>query len=136
MNKIVLSSEEKNFKEAQSFVRSKLSSLCLDAKVLLQMDLVVEELFVNISHYAYGKEGGSVIIFAEVDESLRRVRIKFCDSGIPFDPLESKEPDTSLSAEKRGLGGLGIFLSKKYMDRLDYERKDGMNILTAFKSFF
>lgn len=135
MKQIVLSADEKNYKEAQAFVRSLLLSLCLDGKALKQLELVVEELFVNISHYAYGKEGGSVRIFVEVDLTLRGVKIVFCDSGIPFNPLELNEPDVTLSADKRPVGGLGIFLAKKYMDKLEYKRSDGMNVLTVCKSF-
>lgn len=100
-----------------------------------QLDLAVEELYVNIAHYAYAPGTGDVEIDCELnDEGGKKVlRVTFKDHGTPFDPLAKKDPDITLSAEERGIGGLGIFLTKKFMDSVEYEYKDA-NILTIKKT--
>ena len=100
-------------------------------RIQLQMDIAVEEIFVNIASYAYeGKEGPSEIIF-ELNDKV--AEITFIDSGIPYDPLAKEDPDITLSAEQRQIGGLGIFMVKKSMDDMKYEYSDGKNKLTLFK---
>ena len=133
MTEIVLAAEDKNLEKAQSFVRLQVENLFKDKQILLQIDLVVEELFINIAHYAYCAQSGTVRIAAETDGTVPEVKITFCDSGIPFNPLERSDPDTTLPAEQRSVGGLGIFLTKKIMDRVEYRRADGKNILTVTK---
>ena len=64
-----------------------------------------------------------------------QMEITFSDSGVPYDPLEKPDPDTHLAAEKRQEGGLGILLAKNMMDEMEYERRDGRNILTMKKRF-
>ena len=100
-----------------------------------QLDLAVEELYVNIAHYAYAPGTGDVEIECELSEDGENkvLRVTFMDKGTPFDPLAKKDPDITLSAEERGIGGLGIFLTKKFMDSVEYEYKDA-NILTIKKT--
>ena len=87
------------------------------------IDVAVEEIFVNIASYAYTSDEGVA----------RRVVITFKDSGVPYDPLENPDPDISLSAEERSVGGLGIFLVKQIMDKVGYRYENGQNILTLEK---
>lgn len=102
-------------------------------KIQMQIDLAVEEIFVNIANYAYGDEGGDVDIRAVVTDDPGEITITFTDSGVRYDPVTAEDPDVTLSAEKREIGGLGIFLTKKSMDELEYEFKDGKNILKMKK---
>lgn len=97
----------------------------------MHLEVAFEEIFVNIAHYAYGDQVGDVeITFERSDDALT---VTFSDSGTPYDPLKKPDPDTTLSAEKREIGGLGIFLVKKYMDEVSYEYRDGNNIFTMKK---
>lgn len=98
-----------------------------------KIDLAVEEIFVNISHYAYENGGDVEIVCQKLAD--RKISVAFKDSGIEFDPLAKGDPDFTESVETRKLGGFGIYLTKKFMDSVSYERQDGKNILTLVKSF-
>ena len=101
---------------------------------LLRINIAVEELFVNIARYAYPNQSGSVTV--QIDFKNRsQVHITFIDSGIPFNPLEQKDPDITLTAQQRRVGGLGIFMVKKSMDSMQYEYTVGQNRLTIVKTF-
>ena len=102
-------------------------------KIQMQIDLAVEEIFVNISHYAYSPEIGMANINVEVTQNPLSVSLTFVDQGVPYDPLEKVDPDTTLPAEERDIGGIGIFMVKKNMDDVCYEYKDGQNILSLRK---
>ncbi len=102
-------------------------------KAQMQIDVALDEILANIANYAYGSGSGDMTIAYEFTEATRTVVLRFTDAGIPYDPLTAKEPDTSLSADDRPIGGLGIFLVRKTMDGMSYERKDGMNVLTIRK---
>ena len=92
-----------------------------------------DELFGNIAHYAYNPDVGDATVRVEVMEDPLAVVITFIDKGVPYDPLAKADPNTSLSAEEREIGGLGIFMVKKTMDDITYEYKDGQNILMIKK---
>ena len=120
----------------QDFIHETLEKAGIDAdiKALTQLDVAVEEVFVNIANYAYAPNTGDAIIEAKVsDDSV--LTVSFIDSGKAFDPLAAEDPDVTLSADERGIGGLGIFLTKKFMDKVEYQRKDDKNILTLTKKF-
>lgn len=118
-----------------SFADSILESMDCPTKAQMQIDVAIEEIFVNIAHYAYPSGGGNALIEIEADESAKNVRITFEDQGTPYDPLKNEDPDVTLSADERPIGGLGIFMVKKSMDDVSYEYKDGKNRLTIRKSF-
>ena len=103
--------------------------------MVLQLELVVEEAFVNIATHAYSKPGGTAVFSCEVDKLDKLIMLRFQDWGIPFNPLARPDPDTTLKAEERKIGGLGIYLIKKTMDRCEYAYEDGSNILTVYKQF-
>ena len=90
-------------------------------------------MFVNISHYAYTEEKGTCNLSIKFQEETRHLTIELEDKGIPFDPLSKEDPDISLPAEKRKIGGLGILIVKKIMDNVSYQYKNGKNILTMMK---
>ena len=101
----------------------------------MKLDVAVEELYVNIACYAYTPDTGDATIRIQADQEPHVVEITLIDSGIPYDPLAKPDPDVTLSAEERQIGGLGIFMVKKSMDDMQYERRDGKNILTIKKKF-
>jgi anti-sigma regulatory factor (Ser/Thr protein kinase) len=97
-------------------------------KVILKVRLACEEIVMNVTTYAYPEESDG---FLDVDiEKTDRITIRFEDGGVPFNPLEQEEPDTSLSWEKRRIGGLGIFLLRRKMDDMRYAYKNQKNVLT------
>lgn len=117
------------------FVNDTLEEAGCPMKAQMQIDVALDEVLANIANYAYGGGMGDMTVSLELIDEPRSIVIRFTDSGVPYDPLTAKEPDTTLSAEERPIGGLGIFLVRKTMDSLDYEYKDGKNILTATKQF-
>ena len=118
----------------QEFIQQELEKQDCSPKAQIQISIAVEEIFVNIAHYAYKPVEGDATIRCEVGGDPVEVTIQFLDHGKPYNPLAKEDPDVTLSAEERGIGGLGIFMVKKSMDSLDYEYHDGKNILTIKKS--
>lgn len=125
--------DDKNLPDVIEYIKSPLKeelSLALQNKI----ELAVEEIFVNIAHYAYEGNDGQVKVTTKVLENPKRLCIEFIDDGIQFNPLEKPDPDISLKAEDREIGGLGIFLTKKFMDKIEYRYENGNNILTIEKN--
>ncbi|MBO4854486.1 MAG: anti-sigma factor antagonist [Oscillospiraceae bacterium] len=122
-----------NLEKVMDFVNSHLDTVNCPAKARMQLDLAVEEIFVNIARYAYAPEKGNATIKVEVLNDPVTVTITFMDRGVPYDPLKKENPDVTLCAEEREIGGLGIFMTKKVMDDVYYEYRDGQNILTLKK---
>ncbi len=123
-----------NIPAVTDFVNERLEALDCPMKAQTQIDIAIDELFGNIAHYAYDPDTGPATVRVDVDQEPLAVRITFIDQGRPYDPLAKTDPDVSLSAEDRQIGGLGIFMVKKTMDDVKYEYKDGQNILTIKKS--
>jgi anti-sigma regulatory factor (Ser/Thr protein kinase) len=115
--------------EVTAFVDRKLEQVSCPVKAIKQINIAIDELFSNIAHYAYKPETGPATVRVEVEKDPMTVVITFIDNGRPYDPLSNGDPDVSLSAEEREVGGLGIFLVRKMMDEVTYEYKDGKNIL-------
>ena len=131
-----IAAKTENLDQVLGFIDSFLEEQECDMKAMIQIGVAVEEMYVNIAHYAYGVEGGGdAEIRVELDElyGKRAVRITFIDSGIYYDPLAKEDPDITLGAEERPIGGLGIFMVKKSMDDVAYERKDERNYFTMKK---
>ena len=118
-----------NIDEVMEFVTEEIEKLNCSIKVQTQIETAVEELFVNIAHYAYKPDEGPATVRVEVENDPPAISITFIDQGVPYDPLAKADPDVTLSAEERQIGGLGIFMVKESMDDIDYEYKDGKNIL-------
>ena len=98
-----------------------------------QLNIVIDEVFSNIAQYAYGSALGTATVKAGLEEGGRTLVLIFQDGGMPYDPLSAKDPDTSLSAKDRPMGGLGILLVKKLMDEKTYVYENGQNVLTLKK---
>ena len=122
-----------NIEKVTAFVDEQLQQIDCPPKAQMQIDIAIDELFGNIARYAYNPDTGPATVRVEVTQEPISVVITFIDHGVPYDPLKTAEPDISLSAEERTIGGLGIFLVKKTMDEITYEYKNGQNILRIRK---
>jgi len=123
-----------NIEKVTDFVNEQLEGLNCPVKARMQIDIAIDELFGNIAHYAYKPDVGDATVRVEVVESPLSVIITFIDGGVPYDPLTAADPDTTLSAEERAIGGLGIFMVRKSMDEISYRYENGSNILSIRKN--
>ena len=121
-----------NLARVQEFVGDAAGDGC-SMKLRMQLDLAVEEIFINICSYAYAPDVGDAEIRVRSLEEPAAVVVVFSDGGVPYNPLEKEDPDVTVLASERQVGGLGIFLTKQVMDELRYEYRDGKNLLTLVK---
>ena len=133
MKELDIVAKTENLDAVTDFVNEQLEAAGCPMKILMQIDLAVEEIFVNIANYAYSPQEGPATVRVQTDSEKSTVDITFIDHGVPYDPLAKQDPDVTLSAEQRAIGGLGIFMVKKSMDDVTYEYRDGDNILTIKK---
>lgn len=133
MKALTLEAKIDNIPVVTDFINEQLEALDCAMKAQLQIDVAIDEVFTNIASYAYPEKAGTATVQMDFNPTSRIVSIVFEDEGLPFDPLQQKEPDVTLSLEERPIGGLGIFLVKKTMDDMRYERRDDRNILTIEK---
>lgn len=133
MKEITVTALIQNIQTVSDFVDEQLDALNCPMKARMQLNIAIDELFGNIAHYAYQPGTGPATVRVEILEDPLSVILTFIDQGIPFNPLQTVDPDTSLSAEEREIGGLGIYMVKKSMDEITYEYKNGQNILRIRK---
>ena len=112
------------------FFEAELAACQAPPKVIAQVNVAIDEIFSNIARYSGAT---SATVGCEVEGG--RALLRFTDNGRPYDPTRQADPDTTLGAEEREIGGLGIFMVKKTMDRIAYTYADGMNVLTVEKSW-
>lgn len=134
MKEMTIEATVENISKVTDFVNAELESLDCPLKAQMQIDVAIDELFGNIAYYAYNPETGPATVRVEVEEDPMAVIITFIDNGKPYDPLAAKDPDITLGADEREVGGLGVFLVKKTMDEITYEYKNGQNILRIRKN--
>lgn len=134
MKELNIDARVDNLSKVLEFTDRELEQLDCSVKVQTQIDIAVEEIFVNIASYAYADGNGTAHISIEPAKDGSYVSITFTDQGIPYNPLLREDPDVTLSAEERGIGGLGIFMVKKSMDDVKYIYENGSNILTITKN--
>ena len=134
MKELVIKAKTENLQEVLSYVDEELEKHNCPMGVMMAIDVAVDELFANIAHYAYNPETGFATVRVDVVKDPLAVEITFVDNGVPYDPLAKADPDTTLSVEDREIGGLGILIVKKTMDAVNYEYKDGKNILKIKKN--
>ena len=115
------------------FVDRVLDRVACPMKMQTAICVALEEVFVNVAHYAYPDGEGDMSLQIGFDDQSRTVTFRMSDKGVPFDPLAKPDPDITLSAQDREIGGLGIFIAKKTMDSLNYSYENGENILTMIK---
>ena len=135
IEEIVIEARRENLDQVLGFMDAHLERRDCPMKVMLQLDIAVEELFVNIANYAYGDQVGQAVIQLQEEHDPEGISITFIDEGMPFDPLAKPDPDVTLGAMDRSIGGLGIYMVKKSMDDMKYRYEDNRNILTIRKNF-
>lgn len=134
MNELTIDATVNNIEAVTSFVEEKLAPFHLPVKSQRQINVAIDELFGNIALYAYNPDKGMAVVRVEFGDDPPSVTITFIDRGTPYDPLARPDPDVTLSAEQRQIGGLGIYMVKKSMDDVSYEYRDGQNILRITKN--
>ncbi len=133
MKELTLIADIQNIERVTAFVDEQLEPYDFPPKAAAQLHIAIDELFGNIAYYAYAPGKGNATVRVEVAEAPLAVVMTFIDCGVPYDPLEKPDPDVSLSAEERPLGGLGIFMVKNSMDEFSYEYKNGYNCVRIKK---
>ena len=133
MAELTIDATLENLDQVLDFVNQQMELAGCTPKLMNQVDVAVEEIYVNIARYAYHPDVGKAQVRCETGGDPFRIVIGFVDRGRPYNPLEKEDPDVTLSAEKREIGGLGIFLAKQLMDEIEYEFREGENILTLRK---
>jgi len=128
MNELVTEAKIENMDSVFDFINERLEDC--KPEIQNQIGIVIDEIFSNIVRYAYHPSSGNVTIRITVDSYIT---IEFEDRGVAFNPLSADEPDITLPAEEREIGGLGIFMVKKIMDSVEYRREGDKNILTVKK---
>ncbi|QFJ54299.1 ATP-binding protein [Pseudobutyrivibrio xylanivorans] len=134
MKSIVIDAIIENLPKVMEFIDINLEEAECNMKAQTQIEISVEELFVNIVNYAYEGKVGKAEITYEYSDKPKNVKIQLIDSGVPYNPLAKDDPDITLSVDEREIGGLGIFMVKKNMDDVQYDYIDGQNITTIFKN--
>ncbi len=130
---LTVPAEQDELETVQNFVDEALDQLNCPEEIRIQIQIAVEELFVNIASYAYAPEKGNAVIECRTEQDPAAVTIRFRDQGVPFDPLNKQDADVTLSAEERDIGGLGIYMVKNSMDDVEYVYQKGENVLTIRK---
>ena len=133
-NELDIEADVANLPQVLEFVEKHLADADCPMKASMQITVAVEEIFVNIANYAYAPDRGRARVRVEISQEPIVVTVTFIDKGVPYDPLGKQDPDVTLPASERAIGGLGIFLVKKTMDDVTYEYKDGQNILRLKKN--
>ncbi len=133
MKELTLEAAVENLDKVLAFVNAELERADCAAKTQMQLELAVEEIFVNIASYAYAPGTGTATVRVEVTDDPPEAAVTFLDSGVPYDPLQREDPDVTLPAEDREAGGLGIFITRNVMDEVSYAYTDGQNVLTLRK---
>ncbi|MDD3158968.1 ATP-binding protein [Anaeromusa sp.] len=125
----IFAAQDENVPAITAFITEQAELAGVSPKRILQLELVIEEVVVNICHYAYEVPPGEIVIRTYCEED--KFGIEFEDGGIPFDPLAAAEPDLKAGLNEREAGGLGIFLVRRMTDEVHYRRMDGQNVLAV-----
>lgn len=133
MKEITVDATIDNVQTITDFVDERLEEMNCPVKAQMQLNIVIDELCSNVARYAYSDRTGKVTVSVDTVDKPMKVWLTFTDEGVPYNPLAKEDPDITLSAEERKLGGLGIYMVKKIMDEFRYEYKDGKNIVTVCK---
>ncbi len=130
---LILPNDVQEVPKLAAFVDEVCEAAGMDMSTTMQMNLAIEEAVVNVMEYAYpAGTKGEVRIEAQTNDTY--VEFVITDDGKPFNPTEKGDVDTTLPAEERSIGGLGIMLVKHYMDDTIYKYVDGQNVLTLRKN--
>ena len=133
MQQITLPAAIENIEQATDFLNGILDKAGCSMRDRTKLDIALDELMSNVAQYAYAPGSGDITLSVEIPEAPKRVVLTLRDSGMPYNPLKKEDPDITLSADERKIGGLGIFIVRKYMDDMTYAYKDGQNVVTLIK---
>lgn len=131
MKELVIPAINDNLNAVLDFVSVFLEEAGFQIKQIMQVNIAVEEIYINIASYAYNPDVGPAHIICSIQGN--KAVIEFVDNGKPYNPLDRVDPDITQSAEERGIGGLGVFMVKKLMDNISYKYENGKNILVIEK---
>lgn len=134
MEELILKSNLDNLNPLLVTIEDLLDDNRISTKSRLQLELIIEELFVNICNYAYENEGKIKIQYGLFENPLRII-MNFIDEGVEFNPLNKESPDLTLDVDQREIGGLGLTIVRKNVDKIDYKYENNQNILTIEKIF-
>lgn len=124
-----------NYDKVAEFVEGELEIREVPMAAQAQIGIALDEMYTNVAKYAYGDDPGEVTVRLDFTEGITEVKMTIMDCGIPYDPLQRPDPDVTLEAEARQIGGLGIYMVKQLMEEVNYEYRGGMNILRMRKVF-
>ena len=124
-----------NYDRVAEFVEGELEIRDVPMAAQAQIVIAQDEIYTNVAKYAYADDPGEVTVRLDFTEQITEVKMTIMDCGIPYDPLKRPDPDVTLEAEARQIGGLGIYMVKQMMDDVSYEYRGGMNILRIRKVF-
>ena len=133
---MVVDADDSMLDEVLDFLSENLEEAGCSLKLQMQICVAAEEIFVNIAHYAYKPDSGKATVSVELTGDPVTITITFIDSGIPFDPLAKEDPDEDVVFNEEKIGGLGIYMTKKMMDDVAYEYKEGKNVLQMKKKLW
>jgi anti-sigma regulatory factor (Ser/Thr protein kinase) len=132
MDELTVDARVGNLNMVVRFISERLEAAGCSMKQRAQVNIAAEEVFVNISSYAYGERGGGATVRISVGDDIV---VEFEDGGKPYNPIDNGDPDITASADRRAVGGLGVFMVKKLMDSVEYRREGEKNVLTLRKKF-
>lgn len=133
MKELLIQADMSNLEQIDAMIDQELEGRNLSREDQIALHIAVEEIYSNIAFYAYPVPPGTVKVRLEFDAPKREMKVQFLDRGIPYNPLQKADPDITLAAEERQIGGLGIYMVKNSMDQVDYRYEDGWNVFTMKK---
>lgn len=133
MLNVTLKAQTDELDKLMALLETQLEAVDCPMRVIMQFQVAAEEAFVNVAHYAYDSGDGKVEVSFDVQEHAASLTL--ADSGKPYNPLVRMDPDITMNAEDRPIGGLGVYLIRKNMDDVTYAYRDGKNVLTMVKAF-
>lgn len=137
MNELTVDATKNGMKIVLDVMESLLAEIGCPVRTQMEFSIAFEELFVNIVHYAYPEGHGNVEVEYEIlkdADGNQKLIMELKDSGTAYNPLKKEDPDVTLTAKERKIGGLGIYMAKTMLDTIAYERRDDLNCLIIEKA--
>ncbi len=128
---LVITNEVSEIAKIVPFIEELAEQFSLPTELIFNLNLVLEEALTNVILYAYSEKGQDIYLSVEKKDNI--LIFTLTDKGEEFDPTKTEDPDVTLEAEERPIGGLGIFLIKNIMDEVEYQRIEGQNVFTLKK---
>lgn len=133
MQRFTVDAAIENIPAITDFVNSQLKAHACPLQTQYEIDIAIDEIVSNVARYGYPSGKGEITVQVQWQENPLTVVIVFIDQGIAYNPLRQKEPNLTLCAQERPVGGLGIFMVKHMMDNVQYERRGRENVLSLSK---